>query len=317
MKKELLALASASLLLMTACGSGGNRNNNNTNNQPPINAEQKAQSKEGDAEAGESKADKTSSEGNNKDAVVTAKSGLSLRKSPDFKAKLITVLPANAVVEVIEKDKADELKGKKGNWYKVEYGKYQGYAFGAYLKMGHKLEATNDTKINTASEAEGGNNVKTNFGDAIQKALVNAKSGLTMRKEPKQSGQKIVTIPRNAEVAILEYTDNFETINDLGGSWCKVRYGKNEGYIFSAYLNFSTASINAKSGLVLRKEPNKNGQRITIIPSNAEVYLILNDDFVNITATDESGNIWYKVRYGNFEGWASGQFLNLPEVEPA
>jgi uncharacterized protein YraI len=274
---------------------------------------QKNETKTDDKKTEKNESGEKSSQGENnndkdaKEAVVVAKSGLSLRESASPTAKMITLLPSNAVVSVLEKGEEVTLKGKKSNWYKVKYGKSEGFAFGAYLNLGRKLKATNTATAKTASE--GGE--KTDFTGVAQKALVTANSGLVMRAKPNKSGKQIVTVPKNAEVGVLEFTENFETINNLAGSWCKVRYGKNEGYLFSAYLNFSTASILAKSGLTLRKEPTKDGTKITVIPSNAEVYLLNDDEFMPITATDENGGVWYKVRYGNKEGWAFGEFIDM------
>lgn len=260
---------------------------------------------EGEGEVSEKKSSKKNK------AVVSAKSGLGMREKAEKNAKLVELLPANSVVEVLEKGDEATIKGKKANWYKVKYNSKEGYAFGAYLKMGDKIQATSNATTKTSTDDA----TKTDFKGVIQKGLVTAKSGLTLREKASASGKSIQVVPQNAEVGVIEFTDEVVQIKDVHGSWCKVRYGRKEGYLFSGYLNFSTATVSAKSGLKLRVKPNKEAKQLTIIPSGAEVYLVVtptpdgaeNDDVVD----DGSGHLWYKVRYGKFEGYAYGEFLEI------
>jgi uncharacterized protein YgiM (DUF1202 family) len=164
------------------------------------------------------------------------------------------------------------------------------------------LQATSDTKTNTAE-----NEHNTDLDGAIQKALINAKSGLTLRKKPSIKADAITNIPNKEEVAILEFLEKYSTIEGKDGNWCKVRFKDKEGYIFSPYLNFSTATVVAKSGLTLRKSPDKTGDKITVIPNDKEVYILDEDAVIN----EETGEVWYKVRYGKKEGYASAEFLQI------
>lgn len=244
-------------------------------------------------------------------AIVIAKSGLSLRAKPNGKSKLIKLLATNSIVKVLETGEEVTIKGKTAPWYKVQYGDKEGFAFGGYLQLGDKVRSTNSADAQTAGEETG----QTSFANVIQKGLITANSGLTLRKTPSTNAQSITVIPKNREVGVLEFMESAEEIDGIDGVWCKVRYGKKEGYLFSPYINFSTATIVAKSGLTLRDTPQ--GDKLTVIPFGKVVYLVppyINDNG-EVTSdsvyTDENGVTWYRVRYGKFEGWSSGEFLEI------
>ncbi|MCU0439838.1 MAG: SH3 domain-containing protein [Raineya sp.] len=244
-------------------------------------------------------------------AVVIAKTGLSLRAKPSGKSKLVTLLPTNTIVRIIEEGEKATIKGKTASWYKVQFGKKEGWAFGAYLKKGAKVEATNDAD----AETEGAGGTETDLSSVIQKGLITAPSGLTLRKAPTPRSEKITVIPQNEEVGVLEYMEDSKEIDGMYGVWCRVRYGKKEGFLFSPYINLSTATITAKSGLTLRTEPDKESEKIKVIPFGKEVYLMPptdpNMENPDNVYTDENGGVWYKVRYGKSEGWAFGEFLEI------
>jgi uncharacterized protein YgiM (DUF1202 family) len=255
--------------------------------------------------------DKDAGVDNSDKAVVIAKTGLSLRAKPSGKSKLVALLPTNSIVQILETGKEETIKGKTAPWYKVRYGKKEGYAFGGYLKKGAKVEATNDAD----AETEGGGETKTDLSNVLQKGLITAKSGLTLRKAPTPKSESITVIPQNEEVGILEYMEDSKEIDGVFGVWCRVRYGKKEGFLFSPYINLSTATISAKSGLTLRKQPSKDSEKIKVIPFGKEVYLMPpsnpNELEPDNVFTDENGGVWYKVRYGKSEGWAFGEFLEI------
>lgn len=308
MKFQHLSIFAITIMLLSNCGGKSDKKESENKGEAKKEAPaDKAEEKTSQKEEAETEPEKASEE---EKAVVTAKSGLSMRETSDRKSKLITVLPTNAIVEVIEKGTENVSVGtKKAPFHKVKYGKYEGYAFGAYLKMGAKIEASNNADAKTANT----NEEATNFGDVIQKGLIVAKSGLTLREKPSAKSKSITVIPRNQEVGILNFSDDAMVINGVHGSWCQVRYGKKEGYLFSGYINFSMAKVKAKSGLRLRKEPSKDSDQITVIPSGADVYLIVTPEGEENTdvVDDGTGNLWYKVRYGKYEGYAYGEFLEI------
>ncbi|MGK0469056.1 alkaline phosphatase [Clostridium sp.] len=61
-----------------------------------------------------------------KTGVVTAKSGLNVRNQSSSESSKIGLLKYNSSVTII---------GQKGNWYKINYGKSQGYVYNGYIKL--------------------------------------------------------------------------------------------------------------------------------------------------------------------------------------
>lgn len=299
-------------ITFASCG-GKEEKKEKTNNDKTEKATEKT-AKADEPEPANDKPEKNTEEPQQEKAVVIAKSGLSLRAEASGKSKLVKLLPTNSIVNILEKGEMATINGKRSPWYRVQYGKYEGYAFGGFLKMGGKLIATTDASVETAGDGRG---ESTSFGDVLQKGLITAPSGLTLRKSPSQKGASITVIPQNQEVGVLEFLEESMDIDGMQGVWCKVRYGRKEGYLFSAFINFSTATITAKSGLTLRERGSKDSPKITVIPSGKTVYLMppvindagemLDDSFY----TDEDGVTWYKVRYGKYEGWASGEYLAM------
>lgn len=64
-----------------------------------------------------------------------------------------------------------------------------------------------------------------------------------------------------------------------------------------------TGTVNAPSGLVLRKEASKSAQPITTVYDDATVEVL-----------EQSGE-WYKVKYGSYEGYMFAEFVEVEEEE--
>lgn len=64
-----------------------------------------------------------------------------------------------------------------------------------------------------------------------------------------------------------------------------------------------TGTVNAPSGLVLRKEASKSAQPITTVYDDATVEVL-----------EQTGE-WYKVKYGSYEGYMFAEFVEVEEEE--
>ena len=64
-----------------------------------------------------------------------------------------------------------------------------------------------------------------------------------------------------------------------------------------------TGTVNAPSGLVLRKEASKSAQPITTVYDDATVEVL-----------EQSGE-WYKVKYGSYEGYMFAEYVEVEEEE--
>lgn len=75
------------------------------------------------------------------------------------------------------------------------------------------------------------NEAKTN-----EKFVVEAKSGLSLRKLPSQTSEKITVIPYNQPIYLIEKTTISDVIENKKGYWWKVEWYSNEGFVFSTFL---------------------------------------------------------------------------------
>jgi hypothetical protein len=76
-------------------------------------------------------------------------------------------------------------------------------------------------------------------------AYVNAEEGLMLKELPSKKSNKILVIPNNSEIEILDQSIKTDQINDKKGYWVKARYMNNVGFLFDAYL-----SVKQRSDLV-------------------------------------------------------------------
>ena len=66
--------------------------------------------------------------------TVTAVSGLSIRNQPSRNGRLLTTAPYSAKLTIISQEVTeDNINGKKGYWYKVQYQGTTGFAWGNFL----------------------------------------------------------------------------------------------------------------------------------------------------------------------------------------
>lgn len=71
--------------------------------------------------------------------------------------------------------------------------------------------------------------------------------------------------------------------------------------IISTTCLAATGIVNAPSGLVLRETPSKNANPLTTVPDDANVEII------------EKDGEWYKVKYGNYEGYLFAEYVKAQE----
>ena len=95
---------------------------------------------------------------------------------------------------------------------------------------------------------------------AQEVCTVTAPSGLSLRAQPSLTAERIGGIPYNAQVESLTptiYPEPTDTIDNVSGAWVPVRYGTQEGYVFSAYLKYGDLFTPATEKL-------NNDYRITV-----------------------------------------------------
>jgi len=130
-------------------------------------------------------------------AVVTA-SSLNVRAGAGMEHKVITTIPRNTEVELLE---------QQGVWYKIRRGSTVGYVHGDYLKINSSSGGSNATPTKTG--------------------IVNA-SALNVRTGPGTNYPRITVLYRGAKVTILKETNG----------WYQVQQGNTTGYVSAEYIRF-------------------------------------------------------------------------------
>ena len=210
---------------------------------------------------------------------VTANGGLNVRKSPNTNSKILKVLNTGEKVNI---------KWTEPGWYYIEHKGTEGYVSAKYVK-----------KISSTSSSD---------GDVVYNATgtvnTSSKIGVNLRKGPSTSSAMIIGIPDGAKL----------TITAKNGSWYKVSYSGNVGYVHSDYVKVGggsssngdvaynatgTVSTSSKIGVNLRKGPSTSSAMIIGIPDGAK-----------LTITAKNGS-WYKVSYSGNVGYVHSDYVNI------
>ena len=124
-------------------------------------------------------------------------------------------------------------------------------------------------------------------------------SGLRLRSQPSTSSRVLATASKNDCVVVISKE----------GSWYKVNYNLNEGYMHESYLDVLTKE-NAELGygkvtgtsVNLRSGPSTASRRVAVASKNDKCYILgLNDG-------------WYKVIYGSSICYIRSDYLELTEI---
>ncbi len=200
---------------------------------------------------------------------------LNFRKEASTSSSIITTIPKNTTIEIIDKS----ISG----WYKVKYQNNTGYVSSKYVKLN-----SDDSSANTPSTS-------------IEKGVTTG--NLNFRKEPSISSSIISTIPRNTTIEIIDKSTS---------GWYKVKYQNNTGYVSSKYIQLNsnnnttnTPSTSTEKGVTtdnlnFRKSASTSSSIIATIPKNTTIEII-----------DKSTSGWYKVKYKNSTGYVSSQYVKL------
>ncbi len=162
--------------------------------------------------------------------VATAKTtdALKLRKTASTSGVLVTTIPKNKSVDIIQKDAAT---ANGYIWYKVKYGSNTGYVASRYLKDISDEKSTSNTAstaVNTTTKVQTTLSTTT----TATKKTAKTKVKLKLRKKAKTSGKVLATIPKGKKVTIVKKN----AAKKNGYTWYKVTYKNKTGYVASKYL---------------------------------------------------------------------------------
>jgi hypothetical protein len=71
---------------------------------------------------------------------------------------------------------------------------------------------------------------------ANNNAYVTTQKGLLLRERPSVDAKKIIIIPYQSEVYVLEVSDIMEHIDDITSNWVKIRFNNQIGYVYGCFL---------------------------------------------------------------------------------
>jgi len=203
--------------------------------------------------------------------VKTAATSLNLRAQASTQSAVLGSIPRGESVIVTSRG---------SDWCAVRYGGLNGYVMTQYLSFpsdGQQLISGYAT-VQTAS------------------------GGLNLRSKPQAGSTIVTTIPRGAQVGVIEW----------GDSWSHVSYESYSGYAMSTYLrregqssestvpSAGSAIVNTTSGsLNLRQSPDAGAGVIVTIPKGDQVEVLV------------QGSEWTQVRWNGHTGYVMSRYLSF------
>ena len=136
-------------------------------------------------------------------------SNLNLRTGASTSTKALLTIP---------KGKNISLISKHGDWYKVQYASTQGYVSSQYLS-GIVSTPTTPTQPQTPPLPP------------VSSERYSTTSNLNLRSGASTRNKVLLTIPVDTNVTVIS----------KNGSWYKIKYGSEQGYVSSQYLTPSTS----------------------------------------------------------------------------
>lgn len=234
--------------------------------------------------------------------VWTPSGALNLRESPSTTSRVLRSIPRLAELTVLQQGSA---------WCSVSYQGTTGYVMATYLTYTNPL-----TPSVTPVPGSGG-------GDAW---VWTPSGSLNLRESPSTDGRIMRTIPRLAQLQVLQQ----------GSVWCQVTYLGMTGYVQTQFLTFAqpetsptpapTATVapgtttpaasyaawvlTPSGGLNLRESPSTDARILRTLPR------------LGLVTVYESSGQWSRVSYQDVMGYVQTQFLttnnpNQPTATPA
>ena len=137
---------------------------------------------------------------------------------------------------------------------------------------------------------------------------------LNLRKSTSASSERIVTIPENTTVYLLENSSN---------GWAKVQYSSYTGYCSTLYLNADSSSSVAMEGVTtssvnLRSSKGTQSTVLTVVPNNTKVVIKdnIDEEWAYCNYSGKTGYISKDYLTINFVYDFDGDVTTPPETQP-
>ncbi|MED4136758.1 SH3 domain-containing protein [Priestia megaterium] len=215
-----------------------------------------------------------------KSAVVNA-SSLNVRSSSSTSASIVTNLPRNSKVTVVN---------ESGSWSQIKTAAGQtGWVASQYLQAGSASSAPAKDSGSTSSKS----------------AVVNA-SSLNVRSSASTSASVVTNLPRNSKVTVVNESGSWSQIKTSNGQtgWVASQYLQADSGSSTLAKDFGSTTTTSKSAVVnasslnVRSSASTGASIVTNLPCNSKV-----------TVVNESGS-WSQIKTAAGQtGWVASQYL--------
>ena len=163
-------------------------------------------------------------------------------------------------------------------WYQITSGDLQGYVSAEYVSFDLDSVEGEPYQPREAVVTDGPLNVRDGAGTSYNK------------------------------VGSLQRGDLITVVGETGDGWYQITNGDLQGYVSAEYVSFDLDSVEQEpqqgmvttSVLNVRAEPTTDSQRIGTLKRGSTV-----------TITGETGDGWYRIAYGDADGYVSAQYVTI------
>lgn len=219
--------------------------------------------------------------------VTTSSGSLNLRQNTSTSAAILSTIPRNEIILILEKG---------ADWCKTAYSGNTGYVMTKFLNFGLPAAPDTPTPSVPAVQAPG----------AIYARVTTASGSLNLRRKASENADVLCTIPQN-EVIPLE---------EQGNKWCRVNYQNMTGYVMNKFLTILGSEEPAQPAspfpVSVRVRDNIGSLNLRVGPSvQSRIILeIPENEYVLMT---EAGETWCVVTYLGHSGYCMRQYLEWDE----
>ena len=122
--------------------------------------------------------------------------------------------------------------------------------------------------------------------------------GLNLREQASASSTRLIQIPNNTTIAIVDYNDD----------WYSTSYGTYAGYVLKQYVT----ALNISSDVVQQGTVTGGGLNLRRTASTSADVLIQIPNATQIEATHyATEGVWYRTNYGGYAGYVMKQYITL------
>ena len=151
------------------------------------------------------------------------------------------------------------------------------------------------------------------FSQDINKTLyVNAVKGLNLRMEPKPNGKVLTIIPNGEKVFVVEEKNEKFTINNVSGSWVKIKWNNLNGWVFNGFLS---TTENDSSSLIqhIKDVAPKMSSEVEIIKADTAKVIDLYQGYYTVTYINEYPKNSMDPSLNNYSVWVkkNNSWINL------